>query len=151
MNIAKKEENHQHDFFLSILFPPPLLLEEQKGRKKGGGEGAGDVEMGSHMMEPDDIATYGKIFRHGENDSSICMSIAKIQSKGSVFFHDAHPLDYSVPLLLVQLSLASLLILFTSTFFKPLGQPTHVIQIFVSSSSTNASIFICHFFLTNKR
>ncbi|KAH0664531.1 hypothetical protein KY290_027010 [Solanum tuberosum] len=86
--------------------------------------------MGSHMMEPDDLATYAKIFRHGQNDSSICMSIGKIQSKGSILFHNANPLDYSVPLLLSQLSLASLFILFTSTIFKPLGQPSNVIQIF---------------------
>ncbi|KAK6785822.1 hypothetical protein RDI58_014347 [Solanum bulbocastanum] len=86
--------------------------------------------MGSHMMEPDDLATYAKLFRHGQNDSSICMSIGKIQSKGSILFHNANPLDYSVPLLLSQLSLASLFILFTSTLFKPLGQPSNVTQIF---------------------
>lgn len=85
-------------------------------------------------MEPDDIATYAEIFKAGgENHSSICMSIGKIQSKGSIFFHHANPLDYSVPLLLAQLSLASLFVLLTSTLLKPLGQPTNVIQIFVSS------------------
>ncbi|XP_016494635.1 cation/H(+) antiporter 15 isoform X1 [Nicotiana tabacum] len=87
--------------------------------------------MGSHVMEPDDIATYAEIFKAGgENHSSICMSIGKIQSKGSIFFHHANPLDYSVPLLLAQLSLASLFVLLTSTLLKPLGQPTNVIQIF---------------------
>ncbi|PHT97478.1 hypothetical protein BC332_33586 [Capsicum chinense] len=86
--------------------------------------------MGSRVMEPDDISTYGKIFRHGENGSSICMSVGKIQSKGSVFFHNESPLDYSVPLLLAQISLASLFILLASTLLKPLGQPTNVTQIF---------------------
>ncbi|XP_009771787.1 cation/H(+) antiporter 15-like [Nicotiana tabacum] len=87
--------------------------------------------MGSHVMEPDDIATYAEIFKAGgENHSSICMSIGKIQSKGSIFSHHANPLDYSVPLLLAQLSLASLFVLLTSTLLKPLGQPTNVIQIF---------------------
>ncbi|MCD9638540.1 hypothetical protein HAX54_022548 [Datura stramonium] len=87
--------------------------------------------MGSQVMEPDDIATYAKIFRHGQNDSSsICMSIDKIQSPGSIFIHHANPLGYSVPLLLAQLSLASLFLLLTSTLLKPLGQPTSVIQIF---------------------
>uniref|UniRef100_A0A3Q7GS23 Uncharacterized protein n=1 Tax=Solanum lycopersicum TaxID=4081 RepID=A0A3Q7GS23_SOLLC len=82
--------------------------------------------MGSQMMEPDDLVTYGKIFRHGQNDSSICMSISKIQSNGgSILFHNTNPLDYSVPLLLSQLSLASLFILFTSTLLKPLGQPSN--------------------------
>ncbi|KAI3457812.1 hypothetical protein Pfo_014475 [Paulownia fortunei] len=83
--------------------------------------------MGSIVMEPEDIASYARIYHPGENYSSICLSIGMINSRG--VFLDDNPFDYSVPLLLAQLSLASMVILFTSCFLKPLGQPSMVIQI----------------------
>ncbi|KZV49314.1 cation/H(+) antiporter 15-like [Dorcoceras hygrometricum] len=45
------------------------------------------------------------------------------------FFRDSNPLDFSVPLILAQLSLSSTFILFTSRILSPLGQPSMVIHI----------------------
>ncbi|KAL9162854.1 hypothetical protein ABFS82_06G004400 [Erythranthe guttata] len=83
--------------------------------------------MGSIVMEPEDIESYARIYHPGENYSSICLPVGMINSRG--IFHNTNPLDYSVPLLLAQLALASIVILLTSRFLQPLGQPTMVIQI----------------------
>ncbi|KAE9449005.1 hypothetical protein C3L33_19103, partial [Rhododendron williamsianum] len=83
--------------------------------------------MGSLVMEPDDMASYASSTFHPEdNFSTICMSVGKINSRG--IFHD-DPLNFSLPLLLIQLSLASLVILFSSRLLKHLGQPSMVPQI----------------------
>lgn len=90
--------------------------------------------MGSIVMEPEDIESYARIYHPGRNYSSICLSIGMVNSRG--LFYDTNPLDYSVPLLLAQLALASSVILFTTFFLKPLGQPSMVMQIVVSSIPT---------------
>ncbi|KAG8384994.1 hypothetical protein BUALT_Bualt04G0176000 [Buddleja alternifolia] len=83
--------------------------------------------MGSILMEPEDIVTYAQIYHPAENYSSICLSIGMVYSRG--LFQSSNPFDYSVPLLLAQLSLASIVSLCTSPLLKPLGQPSMVIQI----------------------
>ncbi|KAK6155367.1 hypothetical protein DH2020_009615 [Rehmannia glutinosa] len=83
--------------------------------------------MGSIVMELEDLIDYVRIYQPEKNDTTICMSAGMVNSRG--LFLGSNPLDYSIPLLLAQLSLASLLILFTSYFLKPLGQPSMVIQI----------------------
>lgn len=83
--------------------------------------------MGSIVMESEDIASYANIYHPKDNFSTICMSVGKIHSRG--FIHGIDMLGYSVPLLLAQLSLASLVILFSSRLLKPLGQPSMVPQI----------------------
>ncbi|GMP29720.1 hypothetical protein CsSME_00004704 [Camellia sinensis var. sinensis] len=83
--------------------------------------------MGSIVMESEDIASYANIYHPKDNFSTICMSVGKIHSRG--FIEGIGMLEYSVPLLLAQLSLASLVILFSSRLLKPLGQPSMVPQI----------------------
>lgn len=103
--------------------------------------------MGSLAMEPDDIASYASSTFHPEdNFSTICMSVGKINSRG--IFHD-DPLNFSLPLLLIQLSLASLVILFSSRLLKYLGQPSMVPQILVSRFWIYPQSIILSFFLNN--
>lgn len=90
--------------------------------------------MGSLLMEPVDVEAYANICHPqatpGNHSLAICLSPTMIQSRG--IFHHRNPLDYSLPLVLLQLSIASFFILFTSRLLKPLGQPNTVIQILVS-------------------
>ncbi|GFP99002.1 cation/H(+) antiporter 15 [Phtheirospermum japonicum] len=83
--------------------------------------------MGSLLMEPEDVFSYVSMYEPAMNNISICLTLGMVNSRG--IFHGSNPFDYSFPLLLAQLSLASLVILFTSYFLKPLGQPSMVIQI----------------------
>ncbi|XP_073310125.1 cation/H(+) antiporter 15-like isoform X1 [Primulina huaijiensis] len=83
--------------------------------------------MGSIAMEPDDIVSYAQIYHPQGNLSSICIPIGRFYSRG--IFANTNPLDYSVPLILAQLSLSSVFILFTSRLLSPLGQPSMVIHI----------------------
>ncbi|XP_057983587.1 cation/H(+) antiporter 15-like [Malania oleifera] len=88
--------------------------------------------MGSVIVEPEDISLFG-----GQSTSSspssirnlttICLSVGRIHSRGIFFGYN--PLHYSAPLLLLQLSIASAVILITSALLKPLGQPIMVSQI----------------------
>ncbi|KAM7267805.1 hypothetical protein ACFE04_009971 [Oxalis oulophora] len=84
--------------------------------------------MGSIIMEPDDIATY---LQQGiipeTNLSAICISTGKINSSG--FFNQSFFLDYSVPLLLLQITLSSGIILLLYQLLKNLGQTLIVAQI----------------------
>ncbi|XP_073281812.1 cation/H(+) antiporter 15-like isoform X1 [Primulina huaijiensis] len=83
--------------------------------------------MGSIAMEPDDITSYAEIYHPQGNLSSICIPTGMFHSRG--IFANTNPLDFSVPLILVQLSLSSTFILFTSRILSPLGQPSMVIHI----------------------
>ncbi|KAL6533502.1 hypothetical protein OROMI_027614 [Orobanche minor] len=83
--------------------------------------------MGSILMEPEDVTSYARIYEPALDNTSICLTLGMVNSRG--IFRGSDPFDYAFPLLLAQLSLASLVILFTSYFLKPLGQPSMVIQI----------------------
>ncbi|KAL3653863.1 hypothetical protein CASFOL_003544 [Castilleja foliolosa] len=83
--------------------------------------------MGSRLMEPEDIFSYVEIYEPAMINVSICLTNQMVNSRG--IFHGSDPFDYTFPLLLAQLSLASLVVIFTSYFLKPLGQPSMVIQI----------------------
>ncbi|GMY13037.1 clustered mitochondria protein isoform X4 [Fagus crenata] len=79
-------------------------------------------------MEPDDIAIYAaKEFMPLNNFTSLCTTVDKIQSDG--LFHDSNPLHFSMPLMLLQVTLATGLILLTKLLLKPLNQPIVVSQI----------------------
>lgn len=60
----------------------------------------------------------------------VCTSFNQINSKG--LFVGDDPLDYSVPALLLQLSLISVFTRIIQSLLKPLGQPLIVSQILVS-------------------
>ncbi|KAF5735835.1 putative monovalent cation:proton antiporter [Tripterygium wilfordii] len=84
--------------------------------------------MGSIIMEPDDIVTYaGETASPVRNFTTICTAVGRTDSKG--IFNHSNPLGYSVPLLLLELSLASLAILLISRLLRPLNQPIVVSQI----------------------
>lgn len=87
-------------------------------------------------MEPDEISLYASAYHQENNFSTACMSVGQINSRG--IFHGYDPLNYSLPLLLIQLSLASLVILLPSRLLKPLGQPSTVAQILVSHNFPHA-------------
>ena len=70
--------------------------------------------------------------RFDEEVSVVCQHVGMINSKG-LWFHD-DPLEYTLPLLLVQLSLISIITRSIYIFLKPLGQPSIVSHILVSSS-----------------
>ncbi|KAM1712431.1 hypothetical protein COP2_023839 [Malus domestica] len=84
--------------------------------------------MGSIAMEPEDIATYAALHSIPlDNSTRICTSVNMIHSNG-FFFHN-NPLQYSLPLLLMQFSLATGVIVLASLLLKPLGQPVIVAQV----------------------
>ncbi|CAA0813138.1 Cation/H(+) antiporter 15 [Striga hermonthica] len=83
--------------------------------------------MGSLLMEPHDVASFAAIYEPSLDNTTICLNLLMVNSRG--MFLGSDPFDYSFPRLLAQLSLSSLVILFTSYFLKPLGQPSMVIQI----------------------
>ncbi|KAL3813912.1 hypothetical protein ACJIZ3_015180 [Penstemon smallii] len=83
--------------------------------------------MGSTVMEPDDLISYAKIYLHGENITSFCVSTEYVESRG--LYYNENLFSFSVPLLLAQLSLACIVILIITSLLKPLGQPSMVIQI----------------------
>lgn len=62
----------------------------------------------------------------------VCQHVDMINSRG-LWFHD-DPLEYTLPLLLLQLSLISIITRSIYIFLKPLGQPSIVSHILVSSS-----------------
>ncbi|CAM8935714.1 hypothetical protein QQ045_013744 [Rhodiola kirilowii] len=83
--------------------------------------------MGSVVMEPEDIATYAGASTALKNFTTICTSVGRITSDG-IFYRD-NPLHYSVPLLLLQLSACSAIILLLAKAFRSLGQPILLWQI----------------------
>ena len=82
--------------------------------------------MGPIIMEPDEAAAYGG---NVNLTRTLCTSAGRIQSSG--IFMGTNPLHYSLPFLLLQLSLASSVILLLSRLLRPLGQPVVVSQILV--------------------
>lgn len=74
----------------------------------------------------------------------VCTSFNQINSKG--LFVGDDPLDYSVPALLLQLSLISVFTRIIQSLLKPLGQPLIVSQILVSIY-ISLSFFISLFYL----
>ena len=84
--------------------------------------------MGPIIMEPDEAAAYGGNVNLTRNFTTLCTSAGRIQSSG--IFMGTNPLHYSLPFLLLQLSLASSAILL-SRLLRPLGQPVVVSQILV--------------------
>ena len=64
------------------------------------------------------------------NRTLVCHDPHKISSNG--LWTNENPLNYSTPLLLMQLSLVSLTSMLIDVIIKPLGQSTIVSQIFVS-------------------
>lgn len=81
--------------------------------------------MGPIIMESDEAAAYGG---NVNLTRTLCTSAGRIQSSG--IFMGTNPLHYSLPFLLLQLSLASSAILL-SRLLRPLGQPVVVSQILV--------------------
>lgn len=82
--------------------------------------------MGSIIMEPEDITVFGGL-APDRNFTTICVSVGRINSKG--FFLGTNPLHYSVPLVLMQLSLSNIFVLLTSAILRPLGQPIMISQL----------------------
>ncbi|XP_042495067.1 cation/H(+) antiporter 15-like [Macadamia integrifolia] len=80
--------------------------------------------MGSRMMEPEEFWAFADYV--GDTTSETCLSNRTIS--GGIF-QGHSPIGYYVPLLLLQMSLASVTILLTSMVLKPLGQPLMVAQI----------------------
>ncbi|KAA0060265.1 cation/H(+) antiporter 15-like [Cucumis melo var. makuwa] len=86
--------------------------------------------MGSIVMEPNDIATYingGIGHRPTKNFTTICTFANHIHCTS--IFIGANPLEFSVPLLFLQLGICSGTIILFSQLLKPLGQPLIVSQI----------------------
>lgn len=81
--------------------------------------------MGSLAIEPDDINTYGT--RSIRNFTTICTAINNINSHG--IYSQTMPLNYTVPLLLAQLALASAIILLLTKLLQPFGQPSTISHI----------------------
>ncbi|GMN57476.1 hypothetical protein TIFTF001_026572 [Ficus carica] len=89
--------------------------------------------MGLNVMEPEDIVTYtNERWKDLENLTTICMLLGKVHGQG--LFLLSNPLSTTLPLLLAQLTLASLSILFTSLLLKPLHQSIFVAQTLGSPS-----------------
>lgn len=80
-------------------------------------------------------------------DGFLCDLVGQITSRG--VFHGEDPLDFSLPLLLLQLSLISIVTRVFQLILKPLGQPVIVSQILVSFHSLililNCLFFYEHF------
>ncbi|XP_022156488.1 cation/H(+) antiporter 15-like [Momordica charantia] len=74
-------------------------------------------------MEPDEIAARQSF----KNLTTICISSGRSRSHG--VYLGSNPLDYSVPLLLMQLVMSGGAIMLSSQLLKPLGQPLIVSQI----------------------
>lgn len=72
--------------------------------------------------------------------SDVCHALSLTNSKG--FWYGDNPLDFSLPLLLLQLSLVSILSGIFYLILKPLGQPPVISQILVSSHPSLLLIFI---------
>ncbi|KAL0549633.1 hypothetical protein IC582_014119 [Cucumis melo] len=87
--------------------------------------------MGSIVMEPTDIATYvnGGIVgnKPTKNLTTICTFANRIHCTS--IFTGANPLEFSVPLLFLQLGICSGTIILFSQLLKPLGQPLIISQI----------------------
>ncbi|XP_022983542.1 cation/H(+) antiporter 15-like [Cucurbita maxima] len=86
--------------------------------------------MGSIIMEPDDVAAYiSGCDSHNtlKNITRICTFADRIHSTG--VFSGVNPLEFSVPLLFLQLGLSAGTIILFSMLLKPLGQPLIVSQI----------------------
>lgn len=94
---------------------------------------------GGSQMDIDDLG--------GFRTSYLCHFVNQINSRG-VLSHD-DPLSYSVPLLLLQLSLISIITRVVQFLLKPFGQPFIVSQIIVSLITSLPyfvayySIYIC--------
>ncbi|CAK9317731.1 unnamed protein product [Citrullus colocynthis] len=86
--------------------------------------------MGSIVMEPNDIAAYmngGIGHKASNNYTAICTFANRIHCTG--VFNGANPLEFSVPLLFLQLGISSGTIILFSQLLKPLHQPLIVSQI----------------------
>lgn len=85
-------------------------------------------------MEPDDISLYAttRALDPHDNFTSLCNVAKRTHSDG--IFLNSNPLHYSFPLLLLQIFLASGVILLMKVLLKPFNQPTVVSQILVSFS-----------------
>ncbi|KAM4124566.1 hypothetical protein ACB094_01G240900 [Castanea mollissima] len=80
-------------------------------------------------MEPDDISLYAttRALDPHDNFTSLCNAATRTHSEG--IFLNSNPLHYSFPLLLLQIFLASGVILLMKVLLKPFNQPNVVSQI----------------------
>ncbi|KAM3761123.1 hypothetical protein ACB098_01G243800 [Castanea mollissima] len=80
-------------------------------------------------MEPDDISLYAttRALDPHDNFTSLCNAATRTHSEG--IFLNSNPLHYSFPLLLLQIFLASVVILLMKVLLKPFNQPNVVSQI----------------------
>ncbi|KAG6588886.1 Cation/H(+) antiporter 15, partial [Cucurbita argyrosperma subsp. sororia] len=85
--------------------------------------------MSSILMEPDDLAVFvgGSASRTSMNFTTLCTSAHRIHSAG--VFSGVNPLEFSVPLLLLQFGICAGTIILFHQLLKPLGQPLIVSQI----------------------
>lgn len=83
-------------------------------------------------MEPDDLAVFvgGSGSRTSMNFTTLCTSAHRIHSTG--VFSGVNPLEFSVPLLLLQFGICAGTIILFHQLLKPLGQPLIVSQILVT-------------------
>ncbi|KAE8650768.1 hypothetical protein Csa_017519 [Cucumis sativus] len=98
--------------------------------------------MGSIVMEPNDIATYmnGIVgLNPNKNLTTICTFANRVHCTS--IFNGANPLEFSVPLLFLQLGICSGTILLFSQLLKPLGQPLIGGLVLGSSGLSNMKIF----------
>ncbi|XP_007031926.2 PREDICTED: cation/H(+) antiporter 15 [Theobroma cacao] len=79
-------------------------------------------------MEPDDIVILKSMPNFtSPNFTHVCSTFSTVQSIGIFYFNN--PLNFMLPVLLIQMSLASAAILVTFHLLRPLGQPIMVAQI----------------------
>lgn len=101
--------------------------------------------MGSMLTEPDDLSAFfsgggGGAGRTLKNITKICASAHRIHSTG--VFTGANPLEFSVPLLLLQVGICAGTTLFSYQLLKPFGQPLIVSQILVTSVFLSFFLFL---------
>ncbi|XP_022774237.1 cation/H(+) antiporter 15-like [Durio zibethinus] len=79
-------------------------------------------------VDPDNIRVFGQMPNYTIlNSSYVCSSISKLQRNG--VFYSSNPLAFALPLLLIQMTLASAAILLTFFLVRPLGHPVMLAQI----------------------
>ncbi|XP_043718003.1 cation/H(+) antiporter 15-like [Telopea speciosissima] len=81
--------------------------------------------MDSRMMEPEEFWAFEDYL----GNSTRGLTCLSNRTSSSGIIQGDYPLGYFVPLLVLQMSLASITILFTLIILKPLGQPLMVAQI----------------------
>ena len=99
-----------------------------------------------NAMEPDDISLYAttKALDPLDNFTSLCKAAWMTHSDG--IFFNSNPLHYSFPLLLLQIFLASGVMLLMKVLLMPFNQPTVVSQILVSFSPYKTIVSKLFFF-----